>query len=293
MAIRAWRWSGGGVGWLGLLGRLGLALGALALLAWTLVPFYWLVVRSVLTKSEQLEPTSALFPRAPDASQFVALLEFRLFPPGGGLLAPGPENWAQLNGWVNSLLVASVVVPLTLVAAVPAAYAFGRLRFRHRTALLAILVLARFTPPISIAVPLAFMFQSLAINGTLSGVILAHLSLSIPLVAWLMTGFFAVLPRSLEAAARIDGLTRVGVLLQVTLRMALPGLAACAAVAFLTSWNEYFLAQVVTSGTPAQTAPLTARSSAPAFILLTLIPPLALALLLQRALRSVSIVSPL
>jgi multiple sugar transport system permease protein len=273
----------------------GLALGILVLLTWTLAPFYWLFVHSLLTKMEQLGRSPALFPRAPSLGQFSQLLQLRLLPPEGGLLVPGVENARQFEGWVNSLVVGLAVVPLTLAVAVPAAYAFGRLRFRHRTPLLVTLVLTRAYPPISVAIPFTYLFLQLGINGTLSGLAVAHLSLTVPLVTWIMTGFFAAIPRSLEASARLDGLTRFQALVRVLLRLARPGLVAYAMVAFLTSWNEYFFALALTSGTPAETAPLaaTARASAPAFILVTLLPPLALALMFQRAIRSMNIVNPL
>jgi multiple sugar transport system permease protein len=273
----------------------GLALGVLALLVWTLGPFYWLLVQSLLTKSEQLGHSPVLFPRAPDVGQFRQMLQLRLLPPEGGLLAPGVENARLVDGWANSLVVALAVVPLTLALAVPTAYAFGRLRFRYRTPLLVTLVLTRAYPPISVTIPFTYLFLHLGINGTLSGLVLAHLSLTVPLTTWIMTGFFGAIPASLEAAARADGLTRLQVLARVMLRLARPGLVAYAVVAFLTSWNEYFFALALTSGTPAQTAPLaaTARASAPAFILATLLPPLVLALMFQRAIRSMNIVNPL
>jgi multiple sugar transport system permease protein len=269
----------------------GLALAVLALLTWTLVPFYWLIVQSLLSKAEQVGSAPALFPRAPHLGQFQQLLNLRLLPSQGGLLAPTAGNAAQLEGCLNSLVVALAVVPLTLAVAAPAAYAFGRLRFRFRTSLLVTLVLTRASPPISVAIPFTYLFLVTGLMGSRLGLVLVHLSITVPLVAWVMSGFFAALPSSLEAAGRADGLTRLQVLTTVWLRLARPGLAAYAVVAFLASWNEYFFAWALTSGTPAQTAPLIAEASAPAFILLTLLPPLAL--VFQRTIRSMNLVSPL
>jgi multiple sugar transport system permease protein len=267
-------------------------LAALALLLWTVGPIYWLVVTSVVDTEELLSRPAHLYPHAPHLRRYSELLQLRLFPPGG-LLAPGGDNRLALEGWRNSLLIALVVVPLTLIVALPAAYALGRLRFPYRGALLAGLVLTRAYPPVTVLIPFSALFVQFGLAGTLPGLVIAHLTLTIPLVAWIMSGFFASLPRSLEQAARIDGLTRLQGLVHVLLPIARPGLVVCGVIAFLTTWNEFFFALVLTSGSRAQTAPLNMSSGGPAAAVISLCPALVLALLFQRQIRSLNIVDPL
>ena len=222
------------------------------------------------------------------------MLRVRLLPAEGGLIAPTVHNDLQLESWRNSILVALAVVPLTLAISVPAAYALGRLRFRYRNLLLVTVVLTRAHPPVAVAIPFHYMFLRLGVDGTLYAIVLAHLTLTIPLVTWIMSGFFAGLPRSLEWAGRVDGLSRFGVIRHVVPPLALPGVAACAVIAFLTSWSDYFFAGAIMSGTlSGHTIPMTVKVSPPAYLVLSLVPVLALALALQRAIRSMRIAGPL
>ncbi len=270
-----------------------IALPALGLLIWTLVPLYWLVVTSVVNPEELLSRPAHLYPHAPHLRRYVALLQLRLLPPDGGLIAPGGDNRLPLEGWRNSLLVALAVVPLTLLVALPAAYALARLRFRYRVALLMGLLLTRAYPPIAVLIPFSILFSKLELVGTLPGLVIAHLTLTIPLVAWVMSGLLAALPATLERAARVDGLTRFQAMTRVVLPVARPGIAVCAVIAFLTTWNEFFFALILTAGSRAQTAPLNVSSGGPAAAVISLLPALVLALLSQRHIRSLNLVDPL
>src|SRR3954447_11927715 len=271
------------------LGRGGIALAALALLVWTLLPLYWLVMMSVVNRTEPLNQPANPYPHEPSLRQYAYALEVRLFPPEGGLIAPAGHNALPMQGWLNSLLVALAVVPLPLAVALPAAYAFSRFRFRYRRTLLAVLVLTRAYPPISVLIPFAFIMTRAGLDHSLAGLAFTHLSLTIPLVTWIMVGFLAGLPHTLERSARIDGLTRWQTLWRIIFPMARPGLAACAVIAFLVTWNEFFFALILTNGSSAQTAPLNVPTGGPAYIALSMLPALVLAILFQRSIRSLNI----
>jgi multiple sugar transport system permease protein len=270
-----------------------LLVGAAALVVWTFLPLYWLVSVSIVDRATLLSIPGPLYPHGPHLGQYAYLLQVYPLPEGGGLLASAGYNELALTGWLNSIVLALAVVPVTMAIALPAAYAFGRLRFRFRLALLAGLVLTRAYPPISVLIPFAYVFMKLDLDRSLYGVAIAHLSLTIPLITWIMAGFFASIPPNLERAARVDGLSRFGALVRVLIPIARPGLAACAVIAFLTTWNEFFFALILTNGSGAQTAPLNVATSGPAYVVMSTLPAIVLTLLVQRSIRALNIVNPL
>jgi multiple sugar transport system permease protein len=270
-----------------------LFVGIVALAAWTLLPLYWLVTVSIVDHASLLTRPGPLYPHEPHLKQYAYLLNMRVLPEGGGLLASAGYNELALTGWLNSVVLALLVVPATMAVALPAAYAFGRLQFRFRLGLLAALVLTRAYPPVSVLIPFAYFFGKIDMDRSLIGLAIAHLALTVPLITWIMTGFFATIPPNLERAARVDGLSRLGALLHVLIPIARPGLAACAVIAFLTTWNEFFFALILTNGSGAQTAPLNVATSGPAYVVLSTLPPMVLTLLVQRSIRALNIVDPL
>src|SRR5882672_11024270 len=104
-----------------------IGVGAVALLIWTLVPLYALVMVSIVDREELLTRPGNLYPHAPNLNQYIYLLKVRWLPPEGGLIASAGYNALPLDGWINSTLVALAVVPLTCAISLPAAYAFSRL----------------------------------------------------------------------------------------------------------------------------------------------------------------------
>lgn len=105
----------------------------------------------------------------------------------------------------------------------------------------------------SVALPYFFLFSQLGLRTSLIGMIIVHLTITIPITTWILMGFFAALPRDLEKAARIDGCSRLGAFRRVVLPMAAPGIAATAVIAFLFSWNDFFFSWLLSQGTPAAT----------------------------------------
>jgi multiple sugar transport system permease protein len=188
------------------------------------------------------------------------------------------------------------------VVSIPAAYAIGRLTFKGKGKLLLTIILSRSYPPIAILIPFFSMYQKLQIQGTILGLIIIYLTLTIPLVVWILSGFFSSLPRSLERLARVDGCTPFQALYRVLIRAAMPGVTACAVIAFLTCWNEFTFALMLTPGSSAQTFPpalaaMFTNVSYPnenaAAALLALIPVMILAYLFQSRIRGLNLVDPL
>jgi multiple sugar transport system permease protein len=154
---------------------------------------------------------------------------------------------------VNILIVSPIVTVITIATCVPAGYALGRLRLRGKNAMIGLLLGSRTIPPVSVVLPYYFLFVRIRLHGTLLAIVIVHLCITISLVAWIMMGFFAALPRDVELAARVDGCSRLRAVRMVLLPLAAPGIAASAVISFLFSWNDFFFSWLLSGGTPAQT----------------------------------------
>jgi len=215
---------------------------------WSIAPVYSIFSASFMTPKELISHN--LFPPAPNIDNYLRLFGFIKTTAGG---APFGLSSEVIKGLSNSLIVAVLVMTITMLATVPAGYALGRLRLRGRTAMVALLLGSRTLPPVSVALPYYFYFTALHIRGTIPGVVIIQMSITIPLVAWVLMGFFGALPRDIEVAARMDGCTRFQAFRYALLPLASPGIAASAVIAFLFSWNDFFYSWLISSGSPAQT----------------------------------------
>jgi len=218
----------------------------------------------------------------------------------GKVYGPSGHAIEIIAGLKNSLIVAVVVTVLTLLVALPVAYAMARYKFRYKNALLFGILASRSYPAFAALIPFFVMYQALGLLGTIPGLVLLHLSITIPLVVWIMVGLFAALPRFAEWEARLDGCSRFGAFWRVMVPMAASGIAAAALIAFVTSWSEFAFALVLTGGTDAQTLPpVIAGMFYQAFgepgelaaaALLGIIPPLVLASIFQRRIRQLNMI---
>ena len=145
----------------------------------------------------------------------------------------------------NSVIVALATTVLSLVVGAPAAYVFARHDFKAKEDLFFFFLTTRMAPPISIVVPMFLLFTEIGITDQLVAVIIAHTSFNLSLVVWMMRGFFADIPREVDEAAQMDGLSRGGMFLRVLVPMAAPGLAASAILCFILSWNEFLYAFIL------------------------------------------------
>lgn len=193
--------------------------------------------------------------------------------------------------FLNSLVIALSTTAVALFLGGLAAYGFSRFRFRGSFWLRMSALIPQMLPPITIIVPLYVLFNGLKLLDTRWALIISYLTFTIPLALWMMIGFFDDVPIELEEAAMIDGCTRLGALVKVSLPLVAPGLAATAILAFLYCWNE-FLYAVILTGREARTLPVTITSFMTNKAILwgriaasgsmVLVPVLAFALLAQR-----------
>ncbi len=161
------------------------------------------------------------------------------------------DNSPFLRFATNSMIVAVWSTGISLLLGIPAAY--GIVKSRHYGAALFILV-ARMTPALSYLIPWFLLFQQLGLNNTYQALILTHLIIGLPLVIWVMLGFFEDVHPELEDAALIDGCSRFGSFLRVAVPLTRPGIAVSAILAFIFSWNNFIFALVL-AGPRLQTLP--------------------------------------
>lgn len=274
---------------------------AVLLVIWTLIPIYWLLNMSLMFKPELLSVPTHLFPENPTFSNYTRLFGATAIGPGGELPPIGQAGIIR-RGLVNSAFIAVVVTLVTMAIALPVAYALGRLQFRGRGALLFGIIGSRSYPPISIVVPFFWLYSRVGLQGTLRGLVIIYLTLTIPMVVWVMTSFFSSLPRTVEAAARVDGNTRWQAFRRVILPMSWPGISVATAISFMICWNEFTFSQILAAGSTAQTFPpalstmffqVSQPNEMAAASIIAIIPPAILAYLFQRRIRSVNLVDPL
>lgn len=282
--------------------RRSIAVHTLAILAliWTLAPLAWLLIVSLMSHHEFDAATIHLWPEHATVSNYVRLLGFSA--PGWGGVMQDPIAYGPLirAGLVNSAVVAALVTVLSLLAAAPAAYALARVEMRFRQFGLTTIIATRALPPVAITIPFFQLYTTLGLSGTLLGLVLAHLTITVPLLVWVGASFFGGLPVGLERMARVDGCSRWQTFYRVTLPASRNALTAMAVIAFLTSWDEFTFALIFTTGTAAQTFPPALSSmffqiSVPTQVasatVLGLIPPLVVASFFQRYIRKINLVS--
>ncbi len=202
-------------------------------------PFFWMAFNSFKTHEKILEyPPAFVF--SPTMDNFKNVL------------------WQTpvLKFTWNSLLVAFGSLGAGMALGLPAAY--GIARYGHRTLALGILV-CRMIPGISFLVPWFIVFRALGLLDTYTGLVIAHLVITVPLITWIMIGFFEEVPVELEEAARIDGCSRAGVFLRIALPLVRPGLVSAAILALIFTWNS-FLFPLILAGVKTKTLPVVVYS---------------------------------
>ena len=164
------------------------------------------------------------------------------------------DNYAQalsrdgvVASFVNGAVTALLSTFISLLLALPAAYAVTRFRTRYGRVFIVLALVMRMVPPIAVGVPMVQILQSIGLYDTSFALALAHVTISLPLSIWLMASFFESVPVELEEAAKIDGASRLGALWRVVLPVTSGGIAVTAIFAFLASWNEFLFSLLLTA----------------------------------------------
>jgi ABC-type glycerol-3-phosphate transport system permease component len=178
------------------------------------------------------------------------------------LWQPTFENYADVltrsdfvRAFINTMIVSTSAVLLSLCIGAPAAYAFARFPFKGRSILFFWLLVMRMLPPIAVLVPMYLLFNKVGLATTRLSVVLAYTTFSLPLVVWMMRGYFEDLPVELEESAWIDGASRFAAFRYVILAMARPGLVAASILCLQLAWNDFLFSAVLTNNAT-QTLPV-------------------------------------
>jgi multiple sugar transport system permease protein len=189
---------------------------------------------------------------------------------------------------------------LTLVMVLPLAYVFARMEFRFKNTLLFAILLAVALPPVSTLIPFYAMYIRLGLSGTLVGLVIVDLTITVPFVAWMLIGYFRNLP-PIERLARIDGYSRLAAFTRLMIPLARSGVAVAAVIAFLFAWNEYTYALILVNGSTANTLPTAISGflfqypepgNLAASVVVTIVPPALVAYFLQRHVGEMNLVDP-
>ena len=198
----------------------------LTFLLFVIFPFYWMIVTSFKGEAQMRSVVSMFWP-----SPFVA------------------ENYEHLLGktefvsWFkNSVIVSVSSTFLATAVGTLGAYALARLKFLGRAFMASTVLITYLVPPSILFIPLYAQIRNLGLADSLTGLIAAYPSFTVPFVTWLLMGYFESIPVELEESAMIDGATRFGAFRRVILPLAAPGLLASALYAFTQAWNEFLYA---------------------------------------------------
>ena len=208
------------------------------IIVYTVFPFYWAIVSS-------LKAGSALF-------------QVDFIPP-----EPAWDNYASVfreqpfaRNILNSVIVASVSVVLSLFLAVTAAYALGRVKFKGRGALLLIVLGVSMFPQVAVLSGMYELVNALGLYNTLGSLILSYMIFTLPFTVWVLTTFMRDLPTELEEAATVDGATPWQIITKVFMPLMGPALATTGLLAFIAAWNEFLFALTFILSNDTRTVPV-------------------------------------
>jgi trehalose/maltose transport system permease protein len=210
----------------------------LAILAYTLFPFYWAIVSSLKTGSALF--VVEFWPKEPAWSNYPAV--FKQGPFGQNLL--------------NSVLVSFSTVLVSLVLAVTASYSLARVQFRGRKALLLTILSVSMFPQVSVLTGMFELVRSLGLYNRLPSMIVSYMLLTLPFTIWILTTFMRELPIELEEAAIMDGASPWVVVTRVFLPLLGPALVTTGLLAFIAAWNEFIFALTFTLSDETRTVPV-------------------------------------
>jgi len=220
----------------GVVGRIAFFLSVVVVVSPAILVFLWMLSLAFKTDIDNIAYPPVFIPNPPTLANF-----FSVF-----------ENSPFALYTYNSIIVTGGATLLALLVGVPAGYGIAKAG-AHKLGIL--VLLARLTPGLSFLIPLYIMFQMLGLTGTLWPMVITHLVITVPIVAWIMIGFFETLPHDLEEAAMIDGCTLWQAFCRIALPLSRPGIVVAAILSIIFSWNN-FIFGVVLAGRETRTLPV-------------------------------------
>ena len=204
-----------------------------------LFPIYWMLNTSLKGNAEIYQINPTFWPQAPTLESYQKLFA------GPFLL--------QMR---NSIVVGLSVSLISIAVSVFAAYAIARLKFKGRQPLSRAVLYAYLMPKAVLFIPLYILVSQLRLSDNLWALVLVYPTITIPYATWILVPYFASVPKELEEAAMVDGASRLRAMLQITLPLAAPAIAATAVFSFTLCWSEYLYGLVIINSSDNKTIPL-------------------------------------
>ena len=206
----------------------------------TILPIGWVLSTSIKPTTEIFANPPRWIPLDPTLSNYHNVLFDSSIP----------------NAFKNSVLVGVMTTFIALLLGGSAGYAFARFSFRGNRVLSLFMLISQMLPLTVLMIPLYYMENEVGLVDTKLGLAIAHLVISLPLVTWMAKGYFKGIPKEIEEAAIMDGCSTMQTIIRVVLPLLKPALAATGIYAFISSWNEFALANVLTRSTASITVPI-------------------------------------
>jgi multiple sugar transport system permease protein len=208
------------------------ALALVILLAFELIPFYWVIITAFKSTLQIVSFESVFWPQPWTWEQFQTLL--------------GPTR-SFLLWYRNTITVAAVTTVVSVLVAALGAYGLVRLRWRGSNFFASTVLVAYLMPPVLMFIPIYQLFSVLHLTNNLYGLMIAYPTFALPFATWLLMGYYASIPREMEEAALIDGCNYYQAFWRVVLPLAAPALMACALFSITLAWKEFIFAFIFIS----------------------------------------------
>jgi multiple sugar transport system permease protein/raffinose/stachyose/melibiose transport system permease protein len=204
-----------------------------------LLPFFWMVSVSLKPGAEPFAIPARLWPQNPTLDNYITAFrpEFRIY-------------------FVNSIVIALSTVVITVSLALLAAYSFTRAQMRSISVLMGLVIVAQMFPASAIIIPIYKMMKAANLLNTYASLIIANVTVTLPVAIWMLRGFLARLPITLEEAAAIDGAGPLRTFLEIILPLCRPGVVATSVFVLVVTWQEFLFALSFTSTKEMRTLPV-------------------------------------
>jgi ABC-type glycerol-3-phosphate transport system permease component len=204
-----------------------------------LLPFFWMFSISLKPATEPFAIPARLWPDHPTLLNYVAAFrpEFRRY-------------------FLNSIVVSAATVAITVPLALLAAHSLTRFQFRALSIFFGAVMLAQFFPAGAIIIPIYKMVRAAGLLNTYASLIIAYITVTLPVAIWMLRGFLMRVPKTLEEAAAIDGARPLRAFFDVVVPLALPGVVATVAFVLIVTWQEFLFALSFTSTKEMRTLPV-------------------------------------
>ena len=222
-----------------LLGRAALLALQLGVAALVLLPFFWMFSVSLKPANEPFAIPAELWPRSPTFDNYI--------------LALRPEFQRY---FLNSLIVSCSTLVITIPLALLAAYSLARFQFWLLSVFLGLVVLAQFFPAGAIIIPIYKIVRAAGLLDTHASLIIAYITVTLPVAIWMMRGFLMRVPKTLEEAAAIDGAKPLRAFIDIVVPLAKPGIIATSVWVLIVTWQEFLFALSFTSSKEMRTLPV-------------------------------------